>query len=108
MKQFIWAGLVAVGLGGAIAKHALDSWILSRYLGGRFDLLDVFHAGGTVAIAGSGLALIFLAIVTRQRWEMAVRQEAIELLIDHAGRADMPLSYRVAIQYVVQDLVTKP
>jgi hypothetical protein len=104
MKFFPYYLLAAIAFGGAIAKSAFDRWIIRHYLSTRFDLIEVYHAGGMVAILGSGIAVSILLLVTRQRLAVAIRHEAIALLRAQTGRDDLPSGYRAAIAYVAEDL----
>ena len=104
MKLFPYYLLAAIAFGGAIAKSAFDRWIISHYLSTRFDLADIYHAGGLVAILGSCLAVAALLLVTRHRLAVAIRHEAIALLLAQTGRDDLPQGYRAAIAYVAEDL----
>lgn len=104
MKNFPYYLLATIAFGGAIAKAALGNWIISHYLGGRFDLADVYNAGGLVATLGSGLASIALMVATQKQRFAAVRREAIALLLIQTGRDDLPQGYRAAIAYVIEDL----
>jgi hypothetical protein len=104
-NRHYYLSLAAIAVGGAIAKHTLDTWVVQRYLGAEaFDLVDLFHAGASVGIVGGALGLTILGLITRHRLELAIRKDAIALLSAQCGRDDLPEGYRAAIAYVIQDL----
>lgn len=97
--------MAAMGLGGVLAKHALDEWVVRSFLAAdAFDLADVYHAGGTIAIIGGLAFALTLALGSHDRLQKTVRKDAIALLASQCGREDLPEGYRAAIAYVVQDL----
>ncbi len=104
MKHYPYYLLGSIAFGGAIAKAVLENWIIAHYLGGRFDLVDVYRAGGNVGILGSGLAASWLMVSIQRHLAATVRAEAIALLLTQTGREDLPSGYRAAIAYVIEDL----